>query len=257
MIGFLIKKSFWDFWDRMGVMIMINAGFTALTVGSSFLIFLTLTILPLTLAVTWFSLVLVSVYMGMVSGMVEDLIHNRSFFWKTFGKSLKKNFLKSFIYGSLVFLAYMIFTVVFRFYGQIEESFVSLIAFFMMCWFVLFLMMAQVWFYPLMQRMDDPLLKHLKKTLLLALDNGWQSFFILIWSLFLLALSAATVLLIPGISSLLILWHNALKLVMHKYEYLEKFPEQRKKIPWKVILQAEREHLGKRGLSDFIRPGKL
>jgi hypothetical protein len=72
-----------------------------------------------------------------------------------------------------------------------------------------------------------------------------------------LALSAFTALLIPGITGLLI-WHQvALKIRLCKYDYLEENPDaNRRQIPWDALLIDDRERVGKRTLRGMIFPWK-
>jgi len=257
-IGFLIKKSFWDFWDRMGLMVLINIGFLFLGAGGFFLITLLTGSAVLFYGGMFLLFVILGLYTGMSTGMIHDVIYHKPFKWSRFGYHLKQTAGRSLIlfFGSLVF-SFLVSTA-FRFYFANAGYIVSLVAFFMVLWVSIFLMMAMMWFFPLFNLMGNPLKKHIKKCFLLTLDNTGLSIFMFIWTIILILLSGITVFLLPGFSAIILFFHNALKLLMYKYDYLEESEEHdRKNIPWRALLKTERDNLGQRGWSDFFRPGKL
>lgn len=260
MIGFLIKKSFWDFWDRMGLMVLINLGYLALGTGGFFLANLILTLdMPFVFySGVFLFFILIALYTGMSTGMIHDVIYHKAFKWSRFVFHLKKTASRSLIlfFGSLIF-SFVIATA-FRFYFANAGNLISLVAFFMIFWVSIFVLMTMMWFFPLYNLMGNKLIKHIRKCFLLTLDNTGISLFMFIWGIVLLLLSLITVFLVPGFSAIILFFHNALKLLMYKYDYLEENPdENRKKIPWRVLLKDERDNLGQRGWSDFFKPGKL
>jgi len=258
MIGFLLKKSFWDFWDRMGVMVLINLGYLLILGGGFFLVSLTLNWSWLFYITLLGIFLLGFVYTGMVTGMVHDMINNKSYQWKRFIISLKETYKRSIFLAVAQLILFFLLSTAFRYYlGQVGNLF-SLVAFFMLFWIFLYIMMATIWYYPLYHLLKNSLKKQIKKCFLLTLDNTALSIFLVFWSLLIFGISAFLIFLVPGFSALLVLWHNALKLLMYKYDYLEEHEDaNRKKIPWRAILRSERDKLGKRGLGDLIRPGKM
>jgi len=92
---------------------------------------------------------------------------------------------------------------------------------------------------------------------LLLLDNTLFSISLFIGTLIILALSAFTAFLLPGIASILLWLNEALKLRLYKYDYLEEHPDTKKnQIPWDILLIEDREKIGKRTLKGMIFPWK-
>ncbi|MDA3850242.1 MAG: hypothetical protein PF447_03140 [Spirochaetaceae bacterium] len=258
MLGLLLKKSFWNYWDRMGLMILMNIGYTLmLIVGYLFLSwsfnhpsFIIAAIAIISLGI--------SLYTGMVSGVIQNLVQFKSFQWNSFKTSLLRSLKPSLIYALFILFLSLILIAVIPFYGNILNSTLGVVGILISLWLGVLFLQVLGWYFPLFYRMGDPTVKHLKKCFLVALDNGPISLFLLIWGGIIIVLSFGMILLLPGFTAVLLLWHNALRLIMYKYDYWEDHPEQPKKpIPWKEILREEKVLVGKRGMSDLVRPGKL
>jgi hypothetical protein len=71
------------------------------------------------------------------------------------------------------------------------------------------------------------------------------------------AASLFLALLLPGPAGMLLLMDEALRLRLRKYDYLEANPRaDRRKIPWKELLEEDVELTGTRTLRNFIFPWK-
>ncbi len=96
--------------------------------------------------------------------------------------------------------------------------------------------------FPLRARLDKNVVKIVKKCFLLFFDNTFYTFFLAFGTVNVLALSIFTALLLPGIAAALLWFQVAFKILMLKYDYLEKNPgTNRKAIPWDMLLSEERE----------------
>jgi TM2 domain-containing membrane protein YozV len=259
MLGFLIKKSFWDYWDRMGLMILMNLlnGLTAALciyppmllaeagMGAFSLIFLIL-------AGGLFFLVV-----GANSRMCSEVVNSKSIEVKKWFSYFKEKAKKSLFFYLLVLVLSLIIYSAMKFYGSPAGNAIFLGAFFFVFWVTLLLLFTVGYFFPLSNVMDDSFGKNVKKCFMLFFDNPGISIFVSLISLFLFLISAVTALLAPGLTSMAILWENLMKFLMLKYDFIEENPDtNRKKIPWDVVLRDEKETLGNRGFGEILRPWK-
>ena len=118
--------------------------------------------------------------------------------------------------------------------------------------------LASQYFFPVHCRLGDKPGKSLKKCFIMLLDNTIFTVGMGIVTIIILALSAFTVFLLPGIGGVIIFHQAAFKLRLYKYDYLEEHPnvKNKKQIPWERYLQEERKRVGKRTLRGMIFPWK-
>ncbi|MDC7221658.1 MAG: hypothetical protein PQJ59_17125 [Spirochaetales bacterium] len=259
MFGFLIKKSFWDFWDKMGLMILMNLTLMLIGAGA---VYLFVALYELGMVVPAFAVfvlfgALFFLILGAHTRACTEVINNRSFSPKAWYGFLKEKAKKSLLFYVLVLGFSVVIYTAMNFYGSVGGHAIFLGAFFFMFWVTLFLLFAAGYFFPLSNIMDDPFGKNIKKCFVLFFDNSGVSIGASLLGTLLFSLSFLTAFLVPGVSAAVILWENLMKLLMLKYDYLEENPEaDKKKIPWVILLRDERENLGERGFRDMIRPWK-
>ena len=93
------------------------------------------------------------------------------------------------------------------------------------------------------------------------MDNTGFSIIMGLYNLLLLALSILPIGFFPSVAGISISKHNAFRLRMYKYDYLEQHPElktpkERRQIPWEELIYEDREALGPRKFRSFIFPWK-
>ena len=93
------------------------------------------------------------------------------------------------------------------------------------------------------------------------MDNTGFSIIMALYHLLLIVLSVLPIGFFPSITGLSISKHNAFRLRMYKYDYLEEHPElktpkERRNIPWEELIFDDREALGPRKFRSFIFPWK-
>jgi uncharacterized membrane protein YesL len=254
MFGFLIKKAFFDMWDNLIRIVILNLGFILLFALMGFsLLHLTQSLLYVVLLVL--GLVLLFLYTGVVNWIVSRLADYRKPEIGELPGFLKATWPTSLLFVALNLLLAFLLVVAFNVYGQLK-SFVGPLASSFLFWVLIFWVLASQYYFPIQSRLDRNFLKMLKKSFLLFLDNPLFTFGLFLGSLLILALSVFTALLIPGMATLL-LWLNAgLQLRLYKYDYLESHPEDRRRIPWDALLVEDRERVGKRTLKGMIFPWK-
>jgi len=255
MFGFLVKKAFFDLWDNLIRIVILNLGFILLLAAFVYFPLLFKGSPPLFFAFLGLSLALLSVYAGLVSWVAGQLADYRKPEPREMLEALKVTWPTSLLFAALNLLLVFLLSVAFPVYGQLK-SFVGPLASSFLFWVLIFWVLAAQFFFPIQSRLDRRFLKMLKKSFLLFLDNPLFTFGLFLGSLLIFALSAFTAFLLPGITAIL-LWQNvALKLRLYKYDHLEAHPEDRRRIPWDALLVEDRERVGKRTLKGMIFPWK-
>jgi hypothetical protein len=160
------------------------------------------------------------------------------------------------VLGGLVFLGYVLCTVVIPFYLQLRNIMGLLLAA-VIFWTVVVSGLAFQFFFAVRSRLDTSLPKIIKKCYLIFFDNPMFCIFTLFGNIVNLVLSVFLVFLFPGPAGVLLFIDEALRLRLLKYDWLEANPgANRKQIPWDALLIDEREKTGTRSLKSFIFPWK-
>ncbi|MDD2231994.1 MAG: hypothetical protein PHO44_04695 [Sphaerochaetaceae bacterium] len=261
MIGFFIKKSFFDGWDNFLSLLLFNLGYIICTLGI-------LAILSYLEASSWITYLLIAVvllvwclYNGGVSGMVHQYSRYTHEGFAFFKKSLRKQLTHSLLYFAIVAGQILCCVIVIPFYLQSLQGMLGTILGVIVFWVVLFFALAMQYYYPLAQTMEnDKPLKTLKKCFIILADNFGFSLFFALYNLINTALSIVLALMIPGVTGIMLSKDVAMKLLMFKYDYIEEHPEltakERKHVPWDELLIDEKEKVGHRTFKGMIFPWK-
>ncbi len=272
MFGFMIKKTFFDMMDNLLAVLLMNAGFISVFAAVYGLSLALSALLPVifpvnTFWITFTSLlvllvtgsVLYSLYAGAVSGVTREMADGNGVAIRDFFRQLRLSWKTSLTFGLLQGLALGLLVNAGTFYLPLAGgNFFFFFIFFTVFWLYLMWLAAAHYFFPLQSRYGGKLTKNIRKMFILFSDNFIFTVFglTLVWTVA-FGLSFLTILLVPGLSSLLLLQNNALKLRVLKYDYLDAHPgADRRKIPWVTLLQAERERIGKRTIRSIIFPWK-
>lgn len=257
MFGFTIKKAFFDLWDNLIAVALINLG----------LIFLMIFPLVAAPSVAQSSLVgglllflagmvLFFIGLGIASRYAKEIAFYRRPEFASFPTFFRETWKFSAIVGLLATLAGFLLFVAFPVYGSMGNIF-GLIGFALIFWLTVVVVLATQYLFPIHTQMENGIKKSISKSFLILFDNTGFTIGVGIVSLIILALSVFTAFLLPGIGGLL-LWHQVgFKLRLMKYDYLENNPEaSRKQIPWQALLMEERDRVGKRTFKGMIFPWK-
>jgi hypothetical protein len=255
MFGFLIKKSFFDMWDNLIRMIILNLGFILLLAIIAFLLNLLKSNTPFLVVVLVVGVAILFVYSGVASWMTAQIADYSRPEWSETWKVLQSTYPTSLLFALLNMLLAFLFSVAFPIYGSFK-SFIGPLASSFLFWILVFWVLAFQYFFPLQARLERRFFKILKKMFLLLLDNPLFSFGLFVGSMIILVLSLFTAFLLFGLTTILLWWNVALKLRLYKYDHLEKHPDDRRRIPWDALLSDDRERVGKRTLKGMIFPWK-
>jgi hypothetical protein len=256
MIGFLLKKTFFDIWDNLFKVALVNLGFIACMAVAVFLPPLFEGLPALGLGILGIGVLGCFVYLAAAASVLGQISDYKSFGFGDFFRSFKKTWPIGLAAALLVLLVGVLIQGVIPFYLQMG-SLVGLLLGAVVFWTLVIGVLSLQFFFAVRFRLGDKPLKALKKCFLIFFDNPGFCLFSFLHNLVILVLSALLAFLFPGPAGVLLFWDEALRLRLLKYDYLEENPgANRKKIPWDSLLIDERERTGTRTLKSFIFPWK-
>lgn len=259
MIGFLLRKTFYDLWDNIFRIVFINLGFIAL---AAFFFFLTASasrffdFFALEAALSVFGILVCSIYLAAAAISVRSISDYGSFGFVDFLKNFKAAWPAGLTMGFVVLFLFLGAFVIIQFYLGINSLFGLALAA-IVFWLTIFALLAFQFYFSAYSRLGSKIIKSFKKCAIISMDNSGFSVFLFLHNAVVLIFSFVLVLLFPGPAGVLLYIDEALRLRLLKYDWLEANPEaDRRKIPWDVLLMEEREKTGTRSFKDFIFPWK-
>jgi uncharacterized membrane protein YesL len=257
MFGFLVKKTFFDMWDNMFRVLLMNLGFLAVLAILFVLAPLAGTVIPLAIAIAVIGVAAIGIYAGAVSRMCADMADYKQPGFAEFWLYLKDSIPTSLLL--VLFLTLYVVVVIFvdfPFFASVKNL-AAWLAFALLFWVTVACALALQYFLPIRARLDRKMRKIVRKSFLLLLDNPGHSIGLALGALVILVISVFTAFLLPGPATILLWWNAAFKLRMYKYDYLEQNPDaNRRRVPWDALLVEDRERVGKRTLKGMIFPWK-
>lgn len=259
MIGFFVKKAFFDGWDNLLLLAAFNI-VHALIIAIAFL-------LPPALgAPAWVSglafcaaLVAMSVWQAVCAFAMDEVAEYSS---PRFRASLGKirAAWKPGLQLGLVLLGLLgAAGIAIPFYFSMG-NFVGLLLASLLFWLCLFVLLAVQFFLALTIRRKQGFLGTAKACAIMVLDNPGFSIFLLLHGIITMGISLLVAFLVPGPAGLSLAQADAVRLRLKKYEWLEARPDstgaRRSRIPWDELLEEDRELVGKRTLKGMIFPWK-
>lgn len=255
MFGFLIKKTFFDMWDNLLIVLFSNVGFIALLAGVFSLLAL-ITNLALLITIGIIILFIVNWYFATVSHLMSKIADFERPEWRDYPKFFKQSLpfalLSTLISGFIISVIASMFL-----WNVLLGNMIGIAAGSLLFWITLSVVLSLQYFYPVITRLDKNPKKIIRKCFVLFFDNTLFTIGLFLTSLIILALSGVLALMVPGIATILLLQQVALRTRLYKYDYMEENPEaNRKKIPWKALLIEDNEKIGPRTLKGLIFPWK-
>jgi hypothetical protein len=260
MIGFLIKKTFFDLWDNLFRVALLNLGFI---VSAAFPVFIpnllsgvpVLSAASLVAGVLW-----CVVYLAAAASSLKSVSDYGAFGFGDFFRNLKAIWPAGLVMGALVFVLGLLIFLIIPFYLNIN-SLLGLFLAAVVFWTVVVAVLSFQFFFAVRARLDTKLTKVIKKSFIFFFDNPGFCLFSFIHNTALLALSVLLAFLFPGPAGILLYLDEALRLRLLKYDWIEANAAgaetaKRRKIPWDALLIEEREKTGTRTLKSFIFPWK-
>jgi len=256
MIGFLIKKCFFDIWDNLFKVVLINLGFIASLSIPVFIPPLFQAVPALGVGVLIIGCLWCCIYLSTAAITLKSISDYGSFGFSEFFDNLKTAWPAGLFLGGFVFLAYVLCVVVIPFYfsmGTMTGLLLTAVVF----WTLAAAVLALQFFFAVRGRLATKLSSIIKKCFIIFFDNPMFCIFSFFHNLIILIISAFVAFLIPGPAGVMLFLDEGLRLRLLKYDWLETNPEaNRRKIPWDTLLIDEREKTGTRSLRSFIFPWK-
>jgi uncharacterized membrane protein YesL len=255
MFGFLVKKCFFDMWDNLFRILLLNLGFLA-ALGLLALSFRLLSVAALFFPALSVAVAVLAVYTGAASKTASEIADYRQPGFSDFWLFVKDTWGTSLLLALVAAVYAGVIVVAFGFYGNLK-SIVGPLAVSLLFWVTVAIVLAGQYALPIRSRLDRSFRKVLRKSFLVFFDNPGFSIGLLFGAVVIGAVSVFTALLLPGLATLLLWWNAALKLRLYKYDWLEQNPDaNRRQVPWDALLVEDRERVGKRTLKGMIFPWK-
>ena len=256
MIGFLIKKNFFDMWDNLFRVAILNLGFIASLAIPVFLPSLLESVPLLGMAVMLIGILWCLVYLSAASLCLKSVSDYGGFGFADFFNNLKIGWPLGLVAGLVVFIMYLLVTVVISFYLSMN-SLIGLLLAAVIFWTLVVVVLSFQYFFAVRNRLDTKISKIFRKCFIFFFDNPGFSIFLFFNNVVMLIISVFLAFLFPGPAGILLFLDEAMRLRLLKYDYLEANPDaNRRKIPWDALLIDERERTGTRSLKSFIFPWK-
>jgi hypothetical protein len=259
MIGFLIKKTFYDLWDNLFRFILLNLGF----IVSLAVPILLPGLMPspiIAAVIAAIGIIWCFVYLAAAAITVKAVSDYGVFNFADFLANLKKGWPAGIIVGLAVFSFFIVIRLIIPFYLDMGNMVGMLLAG-LLFWTLVLTVISFQFFFAIRARLDSKPLKIIKKCFIIFFDNPGFSIFSALYTLVTMIVSFIFALLIPGPAGLLLFLDEGLRLRLMKYDWLEANPPtpdspKRRPIPWDALLIEEREKTGTRTLRNLIFPWK-
>lgn len=260
MIGFFIKKNFFDGWDNLLSLVFPNLLIFAFVVGGYFLadvaLNLSLLVSILVLGIFWCG---TSIAIFAFGSCAAEIANFKSVTFKDWLKNFPSVWKDGLIFGLITGILATLGAITIPFYLQMEGM-IGLFLAALVFWFLFVCALAFQWVLPIRSLMNNDLKKCIKKSFIIFFDNPGFSLFMFLYTIFLVVLSIAFFMIAPSFCGIVLAHTNGLRLRLYKYDWLETHPDaspaEKKHIPWKELVAEDRENVGPRTLKNFIFPWK-
>jgi len=244
-IRFHLKKAFFDGWDHVLPLMIINLLYLVIP-GCLVLVYIKEPVnTPLGITAMMTALLLSVFYYTGVCGI--------TFQWSKYNRTWARDFLEAIkakaLHAVLLFamlalmLAVFLFVPYFLSLGNVVYMGLTMLVF----WVFFFALLALQFYLPLAFyiRSDSPF-KTLKKCFIMLSDNIAFSAWVFVKTIADIVISALLVTLAPGICGISLSHMDGLRLVLVRYNYTEKHPgANRRNLDWKEVFSAESRELGR------------
>lgn len=256
MMGLLGRKAFYDFWDNLITIGILNLGFLASALIPAFAPSMLSSIPALGFILALAGILWCSMYAAAAASMMARISDHGGFGIKDFLGAIGPSLKPGLSIGAFAAIAWYLVTTALPFYFGLGST-LGLIAAATLFWILVLAVLAFQYFPAAAARSDGGLRKAARRCLELFFDNTPYSIALFAISIPLLAISFFLAFLLPGPVGIMLFIDEAYRLRLKKYEWLAAHPSSnRKKIPWKEILEEEEELTGRRTLKQLAFPWK-
>lgn len=256
MIGFFFKKTFFDGWDNLFTLVLLNLVFIALAALGILLPSLLRT--PTLIAIVAAAVVIAAaaVWWAACVFALNGVADFRSVKPADIVSVLEAALWPGLQLGAILAAMCVLLAVGLPFYlthGGLAGALAAGVLF----WFALTAVLSLQYYLPLRARLGGGFAKNIRKSFVLFFDNPLFSLFLGLYNAVSLLLSGLLAFLVPGPAGLALALDEALRLRLYKYDWLEANPAApRRAVPWDELVAEDRELVGKRSLKGMIFPWK-
>jgi hypothetical protein len=256
MTGFFLKKAFFDGWDNLFTLALMNVGFILIAVPGILLpgaFAASAWIVPASMI---FSLVAGALWWSACVHALKAVADFGSVKFADMLPALRKALIPGLQLGGILSGLWFVLVVGLPFYLERGGIF-GIMAAGILFWFALVLFLALQYYLPLRARLGGGFRKNIRKSLILFFDNPWFSIMLFMYNSGTFVLSFFMAFLMPGLAGIALALDDALRLRLYKYDWIEANPSaSRRSPPWDELLKEDRELVGKRSLKGMIFPWK-
>jgi uncharacterized membrane protein YesL len=258
MIGFFVRKAFYDGWDNLLALMTVNIVMLAVGFCGFFLAGLVSRFVPLSVAIALACAVAEGILLMACSKSMSRIASYKPFSFKEFGVAFRETWLHGALFAGLVSVGLLVMAVAIPYYLSIGGP-IGVGCALVLFWVAVICVLSLQWFMPIRSQLEKGFAPSLKKSFAFFFDNPGFSVFMFAYSLVLLALSLLVVMILPSFAGISLAQNEAFRLRMYKYDWMEKHPEldwreARKRIPWDELIAGDYETVGHRSLKSFIFP---
>jgi len=256
MVGFFIKKAFFDGWDNLYALAALNIVYIVILIIFFALPGVLGAPLWLLVGVAIVGVFIFSFWEVIVAGAMERVSDGQNIHRADIKKFIPYSLKLGSLLGGINLLYAIAFAVAIPFYLE-QQAVWSIFASGVLFWTMIAGMLILQYVPSLFAHDKSSARDAFRTALYLFIDNPGFSIFLFLWRTITLAISALTMLLAPGFAGVTLASIDAVKLRRKKYPYLKEHPEaNRRHIPWNDILIEDKELVGKRTLRNMIFPWK-
>lgn len=257
MVGFFIKKSFFDGWDNLFSLVLQNLIYVAFLMLNLFLVYKFGSNNFIFYSIIIFFILVSSLSLAGTAEVVKNYAYYKSETWGVYIKGIKRNIKHSLFFFLVAVALLLLVFIAIPFYMSFD-GILPILVVVILFWVLLFFLLALPYYFPLMTMMPgDGLVKTMKKAFIVLFDNPLFSIFLFLHIVFDIAISVFTFGLLPGITGIMLSECDMMKLLMKKYDYLGDNPgKTNKDISWDELLKEERDTIGPRSLKSMFFPWK-
>jgi len=257
MLGFAIKKTFFDLWDNLFFAMAVNLLYTLAALGLTSLaytvggtgILAALTIWPMPLLAT-------AILGGIATFWARDIAVSGTARFSDVLTRLGESWKVSLVFGAAWLVVGLGLYSGVGFYTQINPI-LGFVFGVIMVWILFFLGGLGMYLPGLNAQIEPKIGKLFRKSLLVFIANPLTSLVMVLVLAVSLVLTVFTFGFFPGIIGISLWFQVCFKFILAKLEWIEANPEaDRKHVPWKVILQEDMERIGPRSLKSLLFPWK-
>ena len=212
---FFIKKNFYDGWDNMLTLIVVNIVIMAASLGLLSLIYALHRSTPLVIAL----IILFGIVMSILALAAGEIASSAANFGSAhiadFFRAIPSCIADGIRFGLILAVVGAASYVCIPFYF-VQKTLPAMFIGSMFVWLVIFTLLSLQWFVAIRSLLHNNFRKCIKKCFLIFFDNIWFSLFMAAYTFFLTALSVFLLGLLPSLSGIAMAQVNALRVRFYK-----------------------------------------